>query len=173
MGDLEDAVYYFGRRFESPDERYAHWDRRINEAWRVYGALLGGGAIGDGSAAAVVRIAMSGDLFGREPNMCLAWVGDVYDRAGVPAARLPSASHARMRWGNNNNLDAIQPGAMIFSGPFYRSGVWVDGIDAGHVGIYVGDGRVANHIGNATPLVQSLDSWVAWYGFGGWGFPTG
>lgn len=39
LDNLEEATYFFGRKFERPSEKYAHWDRRIESAQRIYKSL--------------------------------------------------------------------------------------------------------------------------------------
>ncbi len=42
------------------------------------------------------------------------------------------------------------------------------GLNAGHVGIYIGNGQIASNIGGVA--FDTIESWTAYYGFGGWGW---
>jgi cell wall-associated NlpC family hydrolase len=179
LSDLEEATMYFGRMFEAPREETAHWDQRVEQAYRVYIVLLQGlGARADGSTRAIpsdrvgkiVFFATRGNLYGWTSGYCAGWVWSVYSQAGIV---LPAAGCAtELKWATERSmsLSAIQPGALIFSGNNYISQVRCGNHDAGHVGIYIGGGQVADNSGRSTPTVSSLDAWVRYYGFGGWGF---
>ena len=41
-------------------------------------------------------------------------------------------------------------------------------LNAGHVGIYIGNGQIASNIGGVA--FDTIESWTAYYGFGGWGW---
>ena len=41
-------------------------------------------------------------------------------------------------------------------------------MNAGHVGIYIGKGQIASNIGGVA--FDTIESWTAYYGFGGWGW---
>ena len=42
------------------------------------------------------------------------------------------------------------------------------GLNAGHGGIYIGNGQSASNIGGVA--FDTIESWTAYYGFGGWGW---
>lgn len=105
---------------------------------------------------------------------CEAWVYDVYKGAGLQS-RPSCCAHNHSLYANGSG--PIPKGALIFSGIIPGTGrVYENGHRsagycnvcnswAGHVAIYIGDGKVA---GSQIPYIQSLDSWMAVYGYGGW-----
>ena len=94
---------------------------------------------------------------------CQAWVADVYQSAlgGARESRC-CANHAGEVWGVSNDWSKIQVGAAVYG---YSSSLY------GHVGIYIGDGKVAHNIGHLK--IQSLESWVNTYNGQCWGWNGG
>lgn len=102
------------------------------------------------------------------PNMCLAWVYDVYKEAGVKQNVHGScASEARDFYAKKKG--AIPVGALVFSSPSYKSPVICScGRNAGHVGIYIGNNKI---IGSQIPAIWTLDQWNKICGYGGYYMP--
>ena len=108
-------------------------------------------------------------------NMCEAWAELQWQNAtGMARECQPSTYDAYKAWGVSTSKDNIPVGAMV-----YGSGSpTVDSVNNpyGHVGIYVGDGMVADQGG-----VVSLDQWISWQhancdghqGWLGWGWQNG
>lgn len=108
-------------------------------------------------------------------GMCELWVYDTYIAAGQPCDGSCCAYHHGEL--NAHKTGAIPKGALIFSGIIpstgqmyennHRASAYCDvcGHYAGHVAIYVGNGMVA---GSQIPYLQSVDAWIAVYGYGGW-----
>lgn len=98
---------------------------------------------------------------------CLQWVQDIYQAAGVNLDRKGCATEAAWAWQESTSQSGIPLGAMVFG---HAYGVNHGGHNAGHVGIYIGNGEVAS---NNTGKVQikSLDAWISIYGWKGWGCP--
>ena len=109
-------------------------------------------------------------------GMCAAWVTGVYEAAG--ASVVPYGNAIDM-WINycgtgSTSMNNIPPGAIVCG-----SGSGSDGAAYGHVGVYLGNGLVANNLGYHS--VQSLGDWCSWQtaicqghtGWIGWGFPGG
>lgn len=94
---------------------------------------------------------------------CQAWVADVYHTAlGGARASKCCANHAGEAWGVSNDWSKIQVGAAVYG---YSSSNY------GHVGIYIGNGKVAHNIGYVK--IQSLESWVNTYNGQCWGWNGG
>lgn len=95
---------------------------------------------------------------------CQAWVSDVYAAAiGKDDSRC-CANHAGQAWGASDDWSQIQVGATVYgyngsSNPY------------GHVGIYIGDGKVAHNIGYVK--VDTLEYWVTRYDGRCWGWNGG
>lgn len=110
------------------------------------------------------------------PDMCAAWVTGVYQAAGMSA--IPYGNAIDM-WNSysytgNTSQDNIPPGAVVCgSGAGYMGSIY------GHVGVYLGDGMVANNIGVFS--VETLEGWCSWQtancqgnvGWIGWVYPGG
>ena len=108
--------------------------------------------------------------------MCAAWVTGVYQVAG--ASEIPYGDAIDM-WNTYQNtgstsMDNIPPGAIVCgSGSGYMGSLY------GHVGIYIGDGMVANNVGHFS--IESLSNWISWQtatcqghtGWIGWIYPGG
>lgn len=108
------------------------------------------------------------------PDMCAAWVSGVYEAAGLPYP-YGNAIDFWNRWKNtgSTSMNNIPLGAVVCgSGTGYMGSIY------GHVGIYIGDGLVANNIG--TFSIEPLESWCAWQtatcqghtGWIGWVWPN-
>ena len=61
-------------------------------------------------------------------------------------------------------------GAMVYNDPAVYQSRTNDtcGRNAGHVGIYIGNGQIISNIGGTT--IDTVEGWTAYYGFGGWGW---
>ena len=108
------------------------------------------------------------------PDMCAAWVSGVYQAAGLPYPT-GNAIDFWNKWKSSGSTskDNIPLGAVVCgSGSGYMGSIY------GHVGIYIGNGKVANNIG--TFSVETLDQWCSWQtatcqghtGWIGWVWPN-
>lgn len=149
--------------------------------WEAYQAgKVSGDIVYDGTVTPemerIVRIARADQgTYPCTPDMCAAWVTGVYEAAGVT----PPHGNAIDMWNNykqtgSTSMEGIPPGAVVCG-----SGVGYMGALYGHVGIYLGDGQVANNIGRHS--IESLEDWCAWQtatcqghtGWIGWVYPGG
>lgn len=98
---------------------------------------------------------------------CESWVCDVYKEADLPARGSCCAATSRDDLAKDS--EDIPVGAMIYSGPGYRSGTICEicGKDPGHVAIYLGDGKVA---GSQSQYIMTFDEFRVIFGYGGWSF---
>lgn len=100
---------------------------------------------------------------------CAAWVCNVFNRSGVlTSARLPYASDYYRKYCTSSDRDDLKPGMIVASRLSYAGGY------AGHIGIYIGNGKV---ISNETRItIKTLDQFAAAYGHGypiKWGWMNG
>ena len=110
------------------------------------------------------------------PDMCGAWVTGVYQAAN--ASVIPYGDGIDM-WESYKSTGAtttenIPPGAIVCG-----SGYGPMGAQFGHVGIYLGDGLLANNRGYFS--IETIEEWSAWQtatcrgytGWIGWVYPPG
>lgn len=130
------------------------------------GSGVGSNAIGSKAQKSIVAAATNGKWYGTGPGWCEAWVAAVYRTATGNGAGHCCAKASRDAWATTKGK--IPVGAAIYSSDKYRSRVTCScGRNAGHVGIYIGNGKVVSMLSGG-PTVQSLSTWKSWFGYGGW-----
>lgn len=108
-------------------------------------------------------------------NNCQIWAENVWQNAtGIQKKPVGTAYETYLSYGVSTSKENIPVGAFVFG----SGASTTDGINnpAGHVGIYVGDGMVADQGG-----VVTLDKWLSWQkancdghqGWIGWGWQNG
>ena len=106
-------------------------------------------------------------------NYCEAWAEIQWQNAtGITRDNQASAYDAWQNFGVSTSMDNIPVGAMVY-GSGHGDGNYNP---YGHVGIYVGDGMVADQGG-----VQTMEQWLSWQtancdghvGYIGWGWQNG
>lgn len=117
-------------------------------------------------------------------GLCALWVGDVYANANVGVSFRghayewyyecckPGATHNWNTVKTDPHHRTLKPG-MVIAVPSSSSGTEA-GRTYGHIGIYVGDGKVMHNIGTISTC--SVDEWIDTYGKYapvGWGWPPG
>ncbi|HEL0743511.1 TPA: C40 family peptidase [Streptococcus equi subsp. zooepidemicus] len=175
--DLAFATYAFLACYERPADWAAEssYPVRYAEAQKFYAQLTssgGGGAELNASTETQKRIVAIAHL---EPTtdagLCQAWVSNVYESAGYAISPRPaSAREAYNRFANNHDRSQLKVG-MVVATPSSSSGT-SNGLQYGHVGIYIGDGKIIHSIGYVQTI--SLDEWISIYGKYspvGWGYP--
>ena len=101
-------------------------------------------------------------------GLCELWCYDVYKKAGLSYnGSCCAAENKRLYAGKIPGK--IRPGALIYSGSNYKSGTRCEVCkkDAGHVAIYIGDGKVA---GSNIPFIMDINKFISIFGYGGWSF---
>lgn len=152
VSDLTDAVYYFGRRFERPDEAKAHWESRIEAAKAYYQAMTGGNLSARLEEAKkhlgkpYVWGAVGPDAFD-----CSGFITYVLNRSGYATGRLTAA-------GFYNKCEKIpeaeaKPGDLIFFRGTYGPADFVS-----HIGFYLGDGEML-HCGSPVQIASFKDAY--------------
>jgi hypothetical protein len=163
IGTLDDAVYAFGRGFERPSERYANWERRCAAAARYYAILTGQAAVGQslaGASEAQARLVLAtGTAAWPGANLCATWVTRVFQAAGI-AAPTGDARDMYAAWCNSSERSGLKVGMLVATGSTNYAYGGAMGQIYGHVGIYIGDGKVADSRGTGI-AISDLDSWVA------------
>ena len=110
------------------------------------------------------------------PGLCQAWVRAVYRNAGLGDVAYPTAVAAFDANVVSTSMDNIPIGAAVY-------GTGSGAYNAGHVGIYIGNGMVMDSV-NSGIQTSSLEDWVAWQvqagathngvnGWLGWGWQAG
>ena len=104
------------------------------------------------------------------PGYCEAWAEAVYRGVGLNVSYMGCASEAAKAWIVSSSKSDIPLGAMVFGTS--TSGTTHNGHNAGHVGIYIGNGEIMSNEGGGL-IIRSIDSWAsAYYPFKGWGWPV-
>lgn len=107
-------------------------------------------------------------------GLCELWCADTYRKAGHVYKGACCAHNHMLKQAKKDG--AIPKGALIFSGQkpdgsYYENGHRVQAFCpicknwAGHVGIYIGGGKV---VGSQVPYIYTIDSWISIFGYGGW-----
>ena len=101
---------------------------------------------------------------------CEMWAEQVYRAAGVQVNNWCCAGRNRVTNVVSTDSSNIPVGAMVYNDPaVYNSHTTCGcGLNAGHVGIYIGNGMIISNIGGSS--TDTLESWTSYYGFGGWGW---
>lgn len=101
---------------------------------------------------------------------CEMWAEQVYRAAGVQINNWCCAGRNRVTNVVSTDSSNIPVGAMVYNDPaVYNSRTTCGcGLNAGHVGIYIGNGMIISNIGGSS--TDTLESWTSYYGFGGWGW---
>lgn len=158
----------------------------INGGWRYnYGNMFyvklvkqfltqrGGDALGSDVQNRIVEIARNSGSYSipATGGLCETWVEAVYRKAGVPINNICCAGKNRALYAVSKSSADIPLGAMVYNDPAVYHSRTTDsycGLNAGHAGIYIGNGQIASNIGGVS--FDTIESWTAYYGFGGWGW---
>ena len=127
----------------------------------------------------VVDQAKSLDNLGASGGYCEMWVELVYRTAlNRPEIPYQNCAHeaGQKAVNSSTSTDNIVPRAAVFS--FRSSSGTVDsacGQDAGHVGIYIGDGQIASCTGRGSTgvVICTIDEWKQSWDFSCWGWLPG
>lgn len=150
------------------------------------GGTIGGGTSGavSGAQAKLVQVARTnkrsdGSTIKTVGGYCAAWVEDVYHAAGLHTDKsgFGNAIDYWTKWkssGSSSPTNIPAGACVIGSGSGSAAGNTY-----GHIGIYLGDGNVADNIGSHR--IVSLSDWIAFNkgtcggspGFRGWVWPFG
>lgn len=114
------------------------------------------------------------DRYGYGSGWCQAWVCTAYERVGESGDTRPCAYAAWQAWGVSSSGGAIPVGATVYSKSPVGSHGWSGGVyypDFGHVGIYIGNGKVASLRGGV--VIEPVEDWTTSADYLGWGWNGG
>lgn len=127
--------------------------------------------VAPGTQTNIVRAAASTPSPGAKH--CAAWVSNVYANAGLPRPGGDACDMAR-GWCTSHDLSQLKPGMAVAIARHNGSSA---GATYGHVGIYIGNGKIMDNIGYIRTM--SVYDWINYYnahaleGQVGWGYPRG
>ena len=193
--DLEYATWYWGSYFEVYDsanqvgyeasrqwkeekERFADAQKWYYD-WKQKHTLSGSSSTGSGAdtstdiSQAILSKANANSTPWPGTNMCLQWVDDVYSKAGINPDRKSTAFLAWKAHCISTDKNNIPIGAAVY-------GTGANSAGAGHVGIYIGNGKVVDSVSKGINT-STLDQWISWQtdtieghqGWLGWGWEDG
>lgn len=168
----EEAAEVFCWKFERPNENKAHIEWRTTSAREYYDYFTG---IGDANELQVMIVEVINNPDYRDQitgtkNMCLAWTCKVYN---VAASELgwttdvtgPAncASCAGYSYGVSTDMNNIPIGAAVYRGAS-ASGSSA-GYTYGHVGIYIGEGKIVHNLNGVSssqePAISTVEEWIS------------
>lgn len=169
--DVAEAVKEFCYGWERPG--IPHITKRVDKAKEYLDALSSNlsGEDYDSANAKQKKVAnlAANNLYGYKLGNCQGWVRKIYEAAGICNESSCCATSAGLKWVVSKSKTGIPVGATVYVS---KSAVGtkdpVCGREAGHVGIYIGDGKVASNRGGSAPYIETLESFAKNYGKGGW-----
>ncbi len=167
--NASDAATAFCYTFERPKASSARIDVRTQKAEQYYEMYKGKTIESDANEIQlkIVEIAQNSSAYGiaARGGYCLAWVNSVYEAAGAKTERKDCAYCSGYYFGVSKDFSNIPLGAAV-----YGESNTTAGKIYGHVGIYIGNGKVADNIGGVR--ITTLSSWLASYPNGCWGWTS-
>ncbi|GAB6710285.1 hypothetical protein BOVMAS05_08560 [Streptococcus uberis] len=171
--DLAFATYAFLSCYERPADWAAEssYPVRYAEAQKFYAQLTSsGGAELEASTETQKRIVSAARMTPFQgAGWCASWVSHVYDNAGLGYIG-GNANDMYRSFANNHDRSQLKVG-MVVAVEHSSSGS-SEGWTYGHVGIYIGDGKVLHNSLSVETI--SLDDWISIFGKYspvGWGYP--
>ena len=170
--DLADSVTAFCFTFERCGVDEANIPNRLGKA-QEYLAMFSGKTKPSEDAGAneiqlkIVEIAKQSKKYGITPQegYCLRWVNDVYEKAGAVVTRRNCARCSGYYFGVSKDFSNIPIGAAVYGESRTNEGAYY-----GHVGIYIGNGQVADNAGYVR--ITSLEKWLKSFPNGCWGWTS-
>ena len=172
-GDLEEATAFFARKFERCGEGEMDLPTRTGEAKKVLEALrsskgpeyMASDEVARRIADAATKVPSPGN------GLCAMWVSQVYELAGCGYTGGASAAAMYDAFCSSSDRSQLKVGMAVAVSCHQHTQA---GKQYGHIGIYIGDGKVMHNIG---PIeTWDLDRWISYYGDTvqvRWGYPPG
>lgn len=149
--------------------RYNYGNMFYVKLVKQYLTLTGGGTDAQNR---IVEVARNSEKYSISAagGYCEAWAEEVYRKAGVSIDKHCCAGKNRALYTVGKSSKNIPLGAMVYNDPAVYQSRTNDtcGRNAGHVGIYIGNGQIISNIGGT--VIDTVEGWTAYYGFGGWGW---
>lgn len=171
--DLAFSTYAFLACYERPAAWAARssYPTRYAAAQKFYEQLTSsGGAELNASSETQQRIVSAAHMTPFQGiGWCAAWVSSAYENAGLGYIG-GNANDMYRNFANNHDRSQLKVG-MVIAVERSSSGN-IDGWKYGHVGIYIGDGKVMHNSLSVETI--SLDDWISLFGQYspvGWGYP--
>lgn len=161
-------AYYETNQYPEKITKYAQFANLVGSKYST--TNMGNGCLGVAETQFLQDVAAQAatqETLGYGSFMCEAWVEAVYEVCGGPRPWQCCASSAADAFVQSTDKTNIPVGACVYgySNPYVGCSC---GRDAGHVGIYIGNGQVAHNAGGIR--IDSLDTWIAGFGWAGWGY---
>lgn len=172
------AALEMAEQYGFTDEQKAYLndliDDKNNDLWNslIFGLNLSGSNIDIGSLTfenedadevqkKLVAVATNSEAYSisARSGYCQAWVADVYQVVTGSRGSAHCAMCAADMWGVSSDWSTIPVGATVYG---YSNSQY------GHVGIYIGNGKVAHNIGYVK--VETLEDWIKTYKGFCWGW---
>lgn len=171
--DLAFATYAFLACYERPADWAAEssYPVRYAEAQKFYAQLTtSGGAELEASTETQKRIVSAARMTPFQgAGWCAAWVSHAYDNAGLGYIG-GNANDMYRSFAHNHDRSQLKVGMVV--AVEHSSSGGSEGWTYGHVGIYIGDGKVLHNSLSVETI--SLDDWISIFGKYspvGWGYP--
>lgn len=168
---VEEATKAFCFTFERPDPTVAHVDTRVTKAKEYFEKyknkkmedITGTNA----TQLKIAEIAKNCASYGiaTKRGRCLGWVNDVYAQAGATIERKCCAYCSGYNFGVSKDFSNVPIGAAI-----YTDSNTTLGKIYGHVGIYLGDGLVADNAGYLR--ISTLEKFISGHSARCWGWTS-
>ena len=119
----------------------------------------------------VVAAATNNRMYGAVVNQCQAWAERVVEHAlGIDIPNQCCARAAEILWKVSDDKTTIPVGAMVYGNATFGGACHTN---YGHVGVYIGEGMVADNRNGRVPTIDTLDRWIVAFGWRGWGWAGG
>ena len=172
--DVERATFSWMACYERcANGDVAGWPNRLAHAQDVYRRLKASGGSGRWKLTELGQKVIDATYSVPSPGagLCAWWVTDVYDTAGVGSWG-GNACDMYYDWCSSEDKADLRPGMVVATAHSTSSGL---GYTYGHVGVYIGDGKVRSNYGYIDE--EDIDDWISWYGCHGtpvkWGWMGG
>ena len=176
--DVEEATEIFCKKFEVCGNYGTEVPKRYKYALNWYNQFVKGTSNEEGLSnrqnellTVLNNLSDYTGIINRD-GYCQAFVRTVFEKIGITASA-SSASNAEKQWKVSTDMRNIPVGATV-----YGEGSSADG----HVGIYIGNGKVVHNIGNSHNCsygglrgikCESIEAWDSKYTFTSWGWQGG